>query len=273
MSIKQESSIQSLLNVMARLRDPDGGCPWDLAQSFETIVPYTIEEAYEVADAIDRGDMKDLKDELGDLLLQVVYHARMAEEEGHFDFGDVVQGITEKMIHRHPHIFGDETAETAMDVENRIWEERKDQEEKRQAAESVLDDVPKAFPALKRAQKLQKRAAKVGFVWPDIQGILEKIEEEIGELRAELNADHPDTETRLKRLADEFGDILFVMVKFGMSQGLDVEDSLRQTANKFERRFRGIEDDLKAMNSSIEEASLAEMEEIWQAQKLKEKSA
>ncbi len=260
------ASINDLLAVMARLRDPDGGCPWDIEQSYETIAPYTIEEAYEVADAVQRGDMDDLKDELGDLLLQVVYFTQMASEDGHFTFDDVAKHVTDKMIHRHPHVFGDEKAKDAKDVEGRIWEERKALEANKQALDSLLDDVPVALPAIMRAQKLQKRAARVGFEWDKPIEVLDKMDEEIAELRVALA--NKDDENAM----EELGDMFFVLTNLGRMLGFDSEESLRQANNKFESRFRGIENEFKAESKDLKAASLAEMEASWVRQKLKEKT-
>ncbi|HSA82978.1 MAG TPA: nucleoside triphosphate pyrophosphohydrolase [Geminicoccaceae bacterium] len=255
--------VERLLWVMARLRDPEGGCPWDLEQDFATIAPYTIEEAYEVADAIARGDIAGLEDELGDLLLQVVYHAQMAAEAGHFDFARVAAAIAEKMIRRHPHVFGDAEVASAA-AQTLAWEETKARERagKAREAASVLDDVPLAMPALSRAQKLQRRAARVGFDWPEAAEVLAKIEEEIGEIRAELASDAPK-----ERLADELGDLLFAAVNLARHLGIDGEAALRATNAKFERRFRAIEDALRARGQRPEDASLDEMEALWQQAK------
>ncbi|HEY8191683.1 MAG TPA: nucleoside triphosphate pyrophosphohydrolase [Alphaproteobacteria bacterium] len=255
--------VTKLREVMARLRNPDGGCPWDLAQDFKTIAPYTIEEAYEVADAIDRGDMNDLRDELGDLLLQVVYHAQMAFEARHFNFDDVVAGVTAKMIHRHPHVFGDGKAATTEDV-NVLWEQRKDKESKRQKAESILDDVPTALPAIKRAQKLQNRAARVGFEWPEVSQVLDKMEEEIAEMREALAGGKKD------EILDELGDLFFVLTNFGRMLGTDCEEALRHANNKFTRRFKGVEIALKTQGIKLGDATLEQMEELWVAEKKKE---
>jgi len=262
-----KNQIEKLIDVMARLRQPHGGCPWDLEQDFKSIAPYTIEEAYEVVDAIDRNDMDELKDELGDLLFQVVYHAQMATEAGHFAFGDVVEAITTKMIHRHPHVFGDAKAQTAADVEQGIWEQQKDKESKRQAAESILDDVPRALPAIKRAQKIQNRAARVGFEWPEATNVLDKMEEEIAEMREAI------ANGQKEEILDELGDLFFVLVNFGRMLGADCEESLRQGNNKFERRFKGIERALKSSNTDIKDASLAQMEALWIEEKKKERKA
>jgi ATP diphosphatase len=253
--------IDELIAVMAKLRDPDGGCPWDLEQDFQTIAPYTIEEAYEVADAIARDDMADLKEELGDLLLQPIYHAQMAREAGHFDINDVIRGITAKMIERHPHVFGDEKAKSASDV-NVIWDKQKSKEKNH---DSVLDSVPKALPALLRAKKLQSKAAKVGFEWKNFDDVLNKLEEELGELREAVKSGD------LKDKQEEFGDLLFVLVNFGRMNDIDAEDALRQCSDKFERRFRGIEQQFRDQKKDISKASLEEMERMWIAEKNKEK--
>jgi MazG family protein len=262
---QENSQIQRLLNLMVRLRDPNGGCPWDIAQSFETIAPYTIEEAYEVADAIERKDMADLKDELGDLLLQVVFHAQIAAEAGLFTFEDVAGNVTDKMISRHPHVFGDAVAANAADVEGRIWEEQKDKEKQSKRLDSILDDVTRGLPAVMRAQKLQKRAARVGFEWPEAVNVLDKLEEEIQELREAIAANDKDN------IHEEVGDMMFCVVNFGRMLGVDCETSLRDINNKFERRFKGIEQSLKAQNIKLEEATLDQMEAIWQDIKKAEK--
>jgi ATP diphosphatase len=254
---------------MARLRDPAGGCPWDLEQSFATIAPYTIEEAYEVADAIGRGDMAELKGELGDLLLQVVYHAQMAKEAGSFDFDAVAEDIAAKMVRRHPHVFGDDEVASAA-AQTQAWEatkaaERADKAAARGARQRLLDDVPLALPALLRAQKLQRRAARVGFDWGELAPVLGKLEEELGELRAELAAAAPP-----ERLADELGDLLFATVNLARHLGVDAEAALRATNGKFERRFGAIEEALGGVGRSLEDASLDEMEALWQQAKSEE---
>ncbi len=252
--------IDRLLAVMARLRDANGGCPWDLAQNFKTIAPYTIEEAYEVADAIEREDMAGLKDELGDLLLQVVFHARMGEELGVFDFDAVVDTIVDKMLRRHPHVFGSVTASTQAAV-NDNWESIKAAERaaKRQADQpaSVLDGVAATLPALSRAEKLQRRASRVGFDWGAPEPILDKIAEEIGELGAEL-----PTADKAK-IADELGDVLFAVANLARHLEIDPEMALRGTNAKFERRFKYIERMLLATGRSPEESTLEEMDALW----------
>jgi ATP diphosphatase len=250
--------IATLLAIMAALRTPVTGCPWDLEQDFATIAPYTLEEAYEVADAIERGDMGDLCEELGDLLLQVVYHAQMAAEVDAFTFDDVVEAINTKMIRRHPHVFGDDAARSAGAAKG-FWERIKAEERKRTEKEHNrhLDGIPHALPALTRALKLQKRAAKVGFDWPDISHVLDKVVEEAREL-----AEARETLAK-ERQAEEFGDLLFVMVNLGRHLGLDAEDALRHANSKFTRRFSCLEEILEARGSSLDEATLEQMDAIW----------
>ena len=228
--------IERLRTIMAKLRDPSGGCPWDVQQTFASVAPYTIEEAYEVADAIDRGDRADLREELGDLLLQVVFHARMAEEEGSFAFDDVVEGICDKMVRRHPHVFGDAVVADAA-AQTRAWEEHKRREKQGQADQSALAGVAAGLPEWMRALKLQKRAAAVGFEWPDVQPVLDKLHEEVEEVRAEF-AQGADPQ----RLLDEVGDVLFVAVNLARHAGVDPSAALRHANAKFERRFRAMED-------------------------------
>jgi ATP diphosphatase len=269
--MEPSNDIKRLIDIMARLRDPQNGCAWDVEQTFETIMPYTIEEAYEVADAIERGDMDDLADELGDLLLQVVYHARMAEEAGLFAFGDVVHAVTDKMIRRHPHVFGPENARS-MTMAKGMWEKVKAQEKadkaKRQLEAgtinkrpSLLDDVPRAQPSLMRSLKLQKKAATVGFDWSEAEPILDKIHEEIGELREAMQSGDE------KHITEEYGDLLFVMVNLGRHLGIEAEAALAGTNLKFSRRFAFIEEKLDQAGKSIKDASLDEMEALWQLAK------
>lgn len=263
--------IDRLIAIMARLRDPKGGCPWDLEQNFATIAPYTIEEAYEVADAIARGDMAALREELGDLLLQVVYHARMAEERGDFRFDDVARAIADKMVARHPHVFGDAEVDGAA-AQTRMWEEFKSRERAAKSNNaggkpvSALDDVPLALPALVRAEKLQKRAARVGFDWPEAAQVLDKIEEEIAELRAELKSG-----AKPARLEDEVGDLLFALANLARHVKIDPETALRACNAKFERRFRAIEQALAKQGRSPGDATLDEMEALWQDAKRAER--
>ncbi|PZM11291.1 nucleoside triphosphate pyrophosphohydrolase [Rhizobium tubonense] len=270
--MKASRDICGLIEIMAALRDPESGCPWDIVQTFESIKPYTIEEAYEVSDAIERKDMDDLCEELGDLLLQVVFHARMAEEAGEFAFGDVVEAITRKMIRRHPHVFAVSDASTPGAVKKQ-WDVIKG-EEKRERAErrarrgitkesnaGFLDSVQRSFPALTEALKLQERAAKVGFDWSAPEPILDKIEEEIDELRVALN------EGDQAKVSDELGDLIFAVVNIGRHVNADPEQALRGTNTKFRRRFRHIERTLESEGETLEDAALERMEEIWQAAK------
>jgi nucleoside triphosphate diphosphatase len=259
--------IKRLLEIMAALRTPKTGCPWDLAQDFSTIAPYTLEEAYEVVDAIARGDLADLKEELGDLLLQVVYHGRMAEEQHAFDFGDVVQAITDKMIRRHPHVFAEEKSRTPRAVEG-LWERIKTEEKaasKATSQEGALAGVPIALPALTRAIKLQAKAGKVGFDWNDPRTVLRKIAEEMGEIEAELDRAELDSAA----VAAEVGDLLFAVVNLARHLRVDPEAALRRANQKFERRFAAIERSLAARGMSPQDATLAEMDELWnEAKKL-----
>jgi ATP diphosphatase len=257
--------IGRLIEIMAALRTPRSGCPWDLAQNFATIAPYTIEEAYEVADAIAREDLADLKDELGDLLLQVVFHARMAEEQGAFDFGGVVEAIAEKLIRRHPHVFGDERSQTPQAVEG-LWERIKAQEKaaRRPAPrEGALAGVPVALPALTRALKLQAKAGRVGFDWNDPRAVLRKIREEADEIEAALDGDGSDA-------AAEVGDLLFAAVNLARHLRADPEALLRRTNQKFERRFAAIEHALAARGKKPQDATLSEMDALWEEAKTRE---
>jgi nucleoside triphosphate diphosphatase len=260
-------NIDRLLEIMARLRDPEGGCPWDLEQTFRTIAPHTIEEAYEVADAIEQGDMPALKDELGDLLFQVVYYAQMAREAGDFDYA-IAGAISDKMIRRHPHVFGDVTVDSADAMVVR-WEDQKAAERKAKAANegqrlSVLDGITGGLPALTRSIKLQKRAARVGFDWAETPDILDKIEEEISELRAEL------AEADKARLQDELGDLLFAVTNLARRLDIDPETALRGTNAKFDRRFRRIESLLAEDGRTPDQSNLDEMETLWQRAKREE---
>jgi len=270
--MEASKDISRLIEIMAALRDPKTGCPWDTEQTFESIKPYTIEEAYEVADAIERKDMDDLCEELGDLLLQVVFHARMAEEAGEFSFGDVVHAITHKMIRRHPHVFTVSGASTP-DAVKLQWDEIK-AEEKHERAErrarrgltedvkaGLLGSVHRSQPALSEALKLQQRAAKVGFDWSQAEPILDKIEEEIGELREALRGGQQE------KITDELGDLIFALVNIGRHVKADPEDALRGTNTKFRRRFSFIENPIKENNETLEDATLERMEERWQAAK------
>lgn len=277
--MQPSKNIKDLIAIMAALRTPGTGCPWDLEQSFETIAPYTIEEAYEVVDAIERGDISDLRDELGDLLLQVVFHARLAEEQGSFQFDDVVHAITTKLIRRHPHVFG-HLKELKPDAVKALWAEIKSQEkaeklaEKRAAgigadpaASSILADIPHNLPALIRAEKLQSKASKVGFDWHSAHLVLDKIREETNEIEEAL------AKNDAKNIEEEIGDLLFVVANLARHLTVNPEDALRKANLKFIRRFNYIEENIKALDNDIKSASLEEMERFWnearQADKLK----
>lgn len=264
-----KGAVRKLLDVMAQLRNPQGGCPWDLKQTFATIAPYTIEEAYEVADAIERRDMAALKDELGDLLLQVVFHAQMAHEAGSFDFESVAAAIAEKMVRRHPHVFGDVTIETA-DAQTVAWEDHKENERRAKAsaegrAASVLDGVATGLPSLMRAIKLQRRAARVGFDWPNAADVFVKIDEELSEIKSEI-----DGNGRPERVEDEIGDLLFAVVNLARHLEVDPEASLRHANAKFERRFRQVEARLGAAGQSATDVGLDALEALWQQVKAAE---
>jgi tetrapyrrole methylase family protein/MazG family protein/ATP diphosphatase len=258
-----------LVEIMARLRSPGDGCPWDLEQSFATIAPYTVEEAYEVADAIERGNLADLKEELGDLLLQVVFHARMAEEQGAFGFADVAEAINDKMVRRHPHVFGEAHHRSARE-QTEAWETIKAEERASKAGAatqpSLLDDVPVGLPALTRAVKLSRRAARVGFVWPSAAEVLAKLREEVAELEAEVAAGD------VAKAQDELGDVLFVCANLARHLDFDPETALRGANAKFMRRFKYIEAELAARGSSPEQSDLAEMDALWNAAKAAEKA-
>ena len=259
-----EAELRRLLDIMAALRHPDDGCPWDREQSFATIAPYTIEEAYEVADAIARRDFSALPDELGDLLFQVVYHARMAEEAGRFGFADVAARIADKMIRRHPHVFGDAAARDA-GAQTAAWEAQKHAERLARAETGSLAGVPVGLPALTRAAKLTSRAARVGFDWPNAGAVLDKLDEEVAEVRAELAAADP------ARLADEVGDLLFVLANLARKLDLDPETCLHQANQKFERRFQIMEQIIESKRLTLAEISLEEMETAWQQVKRSER--
>jgi nucleoside triphosphate diphosphatase len=256
--MKSSRDVAALIEIMAALRTPGSGCPWDLDQSFATIAPYTIEEAYEVADAVARGDLADLRDELGDLLLQVAFHARMAEEAGAFDFGDVVHAITQKLLRRHPHVFADVSG-LSTEAVNAQWERIKAEEkaERGGGRGGVLAGVPIALPALTRALKLQAKAGQVGFDWNDPLAVLAKIREEADEIEAEI------VNGRRAEAAQEVGDLLFAVVNLARHVGTDPEDALRATNAKFERRFAAIERALAARGKSPEDSTLAEMDALW----------
>lgn len=258
--------LHDLIEMMRALRTPVTGCPWDLEQDFSTIAPYTIEEAYEVADAITRGDMKDLREELGDLLLQPVYHAQMAAEKELFDLHDIIHDITAKMISRHPHVFGDAKAADAEAV-NVIWDERKKAENKAKdkSGESALDGVTLGLPSLLRAQKLQKKAAKTGFEWPDTDHVYAKITEEIEEFKEAVKNNNQ------AEMEEEIGDLLLNVANLARMNDINAEEALRKANEKFVRRFKGLENDFKAENKALEDASLDQMMQGWRNQKSKER--
>ena len=257
----EDGGIERLLHIMRRLRDPLTGCPWDIEQTFASIAPYTIEEAYEVADAIDRGDMNDLKGELGDLLLQTVYHTAIGEEGGLFTFQSVADAISDKMVARHPHVFGDQSRDKSSDQQTIDWEAIKATERANADQTRALDGVALGLPALTRAVKLQKRAARVGFDWPEIDQVLDKVREEILEL---TEADNP------KHQHEEFGDLMFVMANLARHMKIDPEQSLRDANYKFYRRFNSIEDKLHAKGSAPARSNLAEMDALWDEVKREE---
>lgn len=261
---EDQNPVARLVEIMARLRDPNGGCPWDLEQTFATIAPYTVEEAYEVADAIERGDLSDLKEELGDLLLQVVFHARMAQEQGAFDINDVATAISDKMIRRHPHVFGDHAYEN-LSAQVEGWEALKAQERQAKAKHGVLDDVPTGLPALTRAVKLTKRAARVGFDWPTAAEVLEKLREETEEIAVEIEAGD------MAKAREELGDILFVCANLARKLDVDPEDALRATNAKFTRRFAFVEASLAERGKTPDQSDLAEMDALWNDAKAVEK--
>lgn len=262
-----DNSIDKLIVVMKLLRDKEKGCPWDLEQNFQTIAKCTLEEAYETVDAIERNDMEDLKEELGDLLLQVVFHAQMADEEGLFNFDDVAAIITEKMVRRHPHIFGDVDADTA-DKVLQNWEEIKKQERKDKKQDtSILDNLPHAFPSLLRAEKIHKRVVKEGFDWDDQSGMLDKIEEEINELKVEIK------QKNNANIEEEFGDLLFMMTRFGMSLDVSPEEALRKANMKFEKRFRLLEQFIQEDNLSMKDMDINQLNAYWDKAKKKLKAA
>jgi MazG family protein len=258
--------LRRLLEIMARLRDPEGGCPWDREQTFATIAPYTVEEAYEVADAIERGDLKDLKEELGDLLFQVVFHARMAEELGAFDFDAVAAAMVDKMVRRHPHVFAGQTYASA-EEQTAAWDAIKAAERAGKERHSLMDDVPAGLPGLTRAVKLTRRAARVGFDWPDFRPVMDKLREEIEELQAEIDAED------LPKARAELGDFLFVAANLARKLDVDPEDALRSANAKFERRFKHIEKALAERGKTPDQSTLEEMDALWDEAKALERRA
>ncbi|MBB3065650.1 nucleoside triphosphate pyrophosphohydrolase [Limibacillus halophilus] len=266
-AISPEATLARLINIMARLRNPESGCPWDIAQTFRSIAPYTVEEAYEVADAISRNDISDLKEELGDLLLQVVFHARMAEELGEFSFADVATAISDKMERRHPHVFGDDKTINDSSGQTMAWEAQKEEERRTKAdrngkASSLLDGIATNLPSVTRALKLQKRAATIGFDWDNLDPVLEKIDEELHELRTELSRNGSKD-----HLEAELGDLMFAVVNLARHLALDPESALRRTNEKFEQRFKFIERSLENAGMRLADASLTDLENRWQEAK------
>ena len=265
--MNKSSKIDELLLIMQKLRTPETGCPWDLKQNFKSIAAYTIEEAYEVVDAIERDDMDDLKDELGDLLLQVVFHARMAEEAGLFDFHDVAQAVSEKMMRRHPHVFANETGKSIDDVKN-SWEVIKAKEKEAKTGgvpQSLLEDIPSALPGMTRSVKLQKRAARVGFDWPEISQVFDKLDEELGELRQEIEQNGSS-----ERLLDEMGDVMFVIANLARHLRIDPEQASRAGNQKFTNRFNDMEKQAEASGKDMGSLTLDELETMWQSAKTKD---
>lgn len=262
-----DGGMPRLLEIMRRLRDPDTGCPWDIEQDFNSIAPYTIEEAYEVADAIARSDWADLEGELGDLLLQTVYHTQIGSEAGHFDFDSVVRAISDKMVARHPHVFGDESRDKSAAQQTADWEKIKAAERVAKAQTRTLDGVAVGLPALTRAVKLQNRAARVGFDWPDTSHVIDKIKEEAAEL-----VEARDTLTNAE-VAEEFGDLMFVVANLARHLKLDPEETLRAANAKFQRRFEAVEDALTAQGKTPKDSNLTEMDALWDAAKIAEKRA
>ena len=267
------SAIEKLQNIMQALRDPEKGCPWDLKQNFRSLVPYTIEEAYEVADAIERNDMADIKNELGDLLFQVVFYAQLGKEQKAFGFEDIAEAISEKLVRRHPHVFAEDSV-TDAEHQTRQWEQLKAEERREKAQQnnsrsSILDDVSRTLPSLMRAEKLQKRAAREGFDWPDVQGVIAKVEEELDEVQHEVEQASVDKD----RLEDEIGDLFFSCVNLARYNGIDAETALRNANLKFEKRFRRVEKLAEEKGRLLSDINIDELEALWQRAKLDTKKA
>ena len=262
--VSSNGEISRLLEIMKRLRDPKDGCPWDIEQTYETIAPYTIEEAYEVSDAIDKGNWHELEGELGDLLLQVIYFTQIGSEDGHFSFESVVKNVSDKMIRRHPHVFGDKKQYKSSDQQIRDWEKIKEQERSKNTPSKTLDGIAGNLPALSYATKLQKRAARVGFDWPDISGVTDKISEEIDELNEARN------ELSLDAQEEEYGDLMFVMVNFARHLKIDPEKALRGANKKFKKRFEQVEKELALIGKTPNQSDLSEMDNLWNIVKQKE---
>lgn len=262
--------IKKLIEIMRALRDPKSGCPWDLEQDFQSLIPYTLEEAYEVADAIERSNLDDIKSELGDLLFQIIFYSQLAKEQDAFDFNDVAQAISDKLIRRHPHVFADAKVKNAVE-QTQEWEKIKQQEREAKAKKntsylSVLDDVSRTLPSLMRSEKLQKRAAKEGFDWPDIKGVLKKVHEELDEVQHELDAKVQDRE----KIEDEIGDLFFSCINLSRHAGLDAEQCVRKANLKFERRFRALEDIVRNSKKQINDMTVGELEDLWKEVKKQE---
>ena len=263
--------IEKLIEIMQSLRDPDNGCPWDLEQDFQSLIPYTIEEAYEVADAIEQNNLEDIKGELGDLLFQIVFYSQLAKEQNAFDFNDVAEAISEKLTRRHPHVFSDAKIKNSKE-QTKEWEKIKQQERERKSIKnsselSILDDVSRTLPSLMRSEKLQKRAAKEGFDWPDINGVLIKVHEELGEVQQELDAQPQDKE----KIEEEIGDLFFSCINLSRHAGLDAEQCVRKANLKFERRFRELEKTANNKGLQVNEISTDNLEKLWQEVKSREK--
>ncbi len=264
--LSSNGEISRLLEIMKRLRDPKDGCPWDIEQTYETIAPYTIEEAYEVSDAIDQGNWHELEGELGDLLLQVIYFTQIGSEDGHFSFESVVKNVSDKMIRRHPHVFGDKKHYKSSDQQITDWEKIKEQERSKNTLSKTLDGIAGNLPALTYATKLQKRAARVGFDWPDISGVTDKISEEIDELNEARN------ELSFEAQEEEYGDLMFVMVNFARHLRIDPEKALRGANKKFKKRFEQVEKELALIGKTPNQSDLSEMDNLWNIVKQKENS-
>ena len=263
-------SIEKLIEIMQSLRDPENGCPWDLEQDFQSLIPYTIEEAYEVADAIEQNDLEDIKGELGDLLFQIVFYSQLGKEQSAFDFNDVAETISDKLIRRHPHVFSDAKIKNS-EEQTKEWEKIKQQEReiksiKNSSELSILDDVSRALPSLMRSEKLQKRAAREGFDWPNIQDVMLKVNEELNEVHQELDADVQDKE----KIEEEIGDLFFSCINLSRHAGLDAEQCVRKANLKFERRFRELEKTAKNKGLQVSEINIDDLEKLWQEVKSRE---
>lgn len=258
-------AIQNLLEIVAKLRDPNGGCPWDLKQNYKTMIPHLLEESYEVVEAIEQNNIANLREELGDLLLQTVFLSQLAKEDNLFTFDEVVAELSEKLVRRHPHVFGDKSANNEQEALQN-WNAMKAAENQSKGHHSILDNIPSAFPALMRAEKIQKKCSKVGFDWDNVQAVLAKVEEEIEEVKQELNRPHFSAE----KMEEELGDLLFAAVNLTRHLGAQAEESLRKANLKFERRFRAVEQKLTALGKTFEQSSLVEMDLLWEQVKQEE---